>query len=770
VRALRPERRLLPLIVANVVAATTVALTHGGGPPAPAASGVPEAEDSMGPGDGFLSSRLVDGLTAHDLEVVAQQRAAVAALTTTASPSTAALAWHFNGPTNIGGRVVDLALDPKRVGTVYAATAGGGLWRTTDSARFTSVWPAGSVQALGAVAIAPDGTLYVGTGETNPGGGSITYGGDGVYRSTDGGKTWRNMGLRHSSTISRLAVDPSNPNRIYAAVSGNLYVPGGERGLYVSDNRGATWRQLLAAPNATTGASDVAVDPKNPKRIFVGMWDHTRSPDVRTYTGVGSGLWTTSDRGAHWTQLGPANGLLPSNPANGRVGVTIDPRDSKTVHMIYANDPLGLFEAYFVSHDGGTTWTAPPQAQSDLADSQSTYGWWFAHIFVDPFDSKNVFVAGLDLWRSTDGGSSFNTSNGPHSDQHMMAFDPRRKGLVYLGDDGGFYRSTTSGSSNSWRKATYEPWTQFDGIDVSEQDPTRINGGLQDNGSVRSWGRTGSGPWDSFYGGDGQQNLINPTNKNNVFACYQYGSCARSTNGGNSMSEFDETTVSDRHNYFTPMAFDPHNPSTVYYAGDVVNRSTDGGATWAPISPDLGLLDPGTEINPLYAAHYGTVTSLAVSRKDPNSIWAGTDNGHLWHTTMGGTVWNLVTAANLPDRWISRVYVDSGNSDTVYVTYSGFRQGDKTPYVFRSTDGGSTWRNVTANLPQAPVNDIGVVNGKLYVATDVGVFTSSIGTPKWYLLGHGLPLAPVTHLRYIGKNHTLYVSTFGRSVWSVRLP
>ena len=769
-RALRPERRLLPLIVANVVAATTVALTHGGGPPAPAASGVPEAEDSMGPGDGFLSSRLVDGLTAHDLEVVAQQRAAVAALTTTASPSTAALAWHFNGPTNIGGRVVDLALDPKRVGTVYAATAGGGLWRTTDSARFTSVWPAGSVQALGAVAIAPDGTLYVGTGETNPGGGSITYGGDGVYRSTDGGKTWRNMGLRHSSTISRLAVDPSNPNRIYAAVSGNLYVPGGERGLYVSDNRGATWRQLLAAPNATTGASDVAVDPKNPKRIFVGMWDHTRSPDVRTYTGVGSGLWTTSDRGAHWTQLGPANGLLPSNPANGRVGVTIDPRDSKTVHMIYANDPLGLFEAYFVSHDGGTTWTAPPQAQSDLADSQSTYGWWFAHIFVDPFDSKNVFVAGLDLWRSTDGGSSFNTSNGPHSDQHMMAFDPRRKGLVYLGDDGGFYRSTTSGSSNSWRKATYEPWTQFDGIDVSEQDPTRINGGLQDNGSVRSWGRTGSGPWDSFYGGDGQQNLINPTNKNNVFACYQYGSCARSTNGGNSMSEFDETTVSDRHNYFTPMAFDPHNPSTVYYAGDVVNRSTDGGATWAPISPDLGLLDPGTEINPLYAAHYGTVTSLAVSRKDPNSIWAGTDNGHLWHTTMGGTVWNLVTAANLPDRWISRVYVDSGNSDTVYVTYSGFRQGDKTPYVFRSTDGGSTWRNVTANLPQAPVNDIGVVNGKLYVATDVGVFTSSIGTPKWYLLGHGLPLAPVTHLRYIGKNHTLYVSTFGRSVWSVRLP
>jgi len=762
---------LLALIVANVVVAATVALTHGGAaaPSTAAGSIAHEADDFLGPEDGFLSSRLVNGLTAHDFEVVAQQRAAVAALTAKASPSTAKPAWHFIGPANIGGRVVDMALDPKRVGTVYIATAGGGLWRTSDSARFTPVWPAGNVQSLGAVAIAPDGTLYVGTGETNPGGGSITYGGDGVYRSTDGGKHWRNMGLRHSSTIARLAVDPSNPNRIYAAVSGNLYVPGGERGLYVSDNRGGAWRQLLAPPNATTGASDVAVDPKNPKRIFVGMWDHTRSPDVRTYTGMGSGLWMTADRGAHWTQLGPTNGLLPNTNANGRVGVAIDARDSKTVHMIYANDPLGLFEAYFVSHDGGLTWTAPPQAQVDLADSQSTYGWWFAHIWIDPFNSNNVFLAGLELWQSTDGGATFNTSNGPHPDQHVMAFDKRRKGLVYLGDDGGFYRSTASGASGSWHKATYEPWTQFDGLDVSEQDPSRINGGLQDNGSVRSWGRSGSGPWDSYYGGDGQQNLINPANNRNVFACYQYGSCAVSTNGGNTMNEFDQTTVSDRHNYFTPMTFDPTNPSTVYYAGDVVNKSTDGGSTWTPISPDLGLLDPGTEINPLYAAHYGTVTSLAVSRKDPNSIWAGTDNGHLWHTTTGGFVWTPVTAANLPARWISTVSVDSGNSDTVYVSYSGFRQGDKTPYVFRSTDGGMTWRDITANLPQAPVNDVRVVNGRIYAATDVGVFTSSIGAVKWYLLGHGLPLVPVTHLRYIAKNHTLYVSTFGRSVWSVRL-
>jgi hypothetical protein len=760
-------------VAANLVVSTAVAVAWHAAPSVSAHRGVAEAEDSAGPEDGYLFSRLSVGKTptADDFRIVGQERAAVAAMTAKEAPGIAAAKWQFHGPTDIGGRIVDLALDPKHVGTVYAATAGGGLWKTTDSATFTSIWPASFVQALGAVAVAPDGTMYVGTGETNPGGGSITYGGDGVYRSTDGGRTWKNMGLRTSATIARIAIDPKDANRIYVAVSGNLYVPGGQRGLYVSDNRGQTWRQLLAAPNATTGASDVAVDPKDPRRIFVGMWDHTRQVDSRTYTGPGSGLWMTTDRGAHWTQLGPANGLLPNSTANGRVGVTIDARNHNNVYMIYANDPLGLFEAYFKSTDGGQTWTAPAGAQSDLADSQYVYGWWFAHLWVDPFNSNNVFIAGLDLYQSTDGGQSFSTSSGPHSDQHAMAFDPRVKGLVYLGDDGGFYRSTASGASNSWHKATYEPWTQFDGLDVSEQDPSRINGGLQDNGSVRSWGHgpAGNKDWDSYFGGDGQQNLINPKNKDNVFACYQYGSCAVSTDGGANMNEFDQQTVSDRHNYFTPMTFDPGNPATVYYAGDVVNKTTDGGNTWTPISPDLGLLDPGTELNPLYAAHYGTVTSMAVARGDANDIWAGTDNGHLWHTTSGGPAWTLISSSVLPARWISGVTIDTGNTKTVYVSYSGFRQGDRTPYLFRSTDDGATWHNITANLPEAPVNDLRVVNGRLYVATDVGVFTSSSGSIKWYLLGSGLPRVPVTHLRYIPKNHTLYASTFGRSVWSVRL-
>jgi photosystem II stability/assembly factor-like uncharacterized protein len=744
-------------------------------PPADqATSGTFDVESSLGPEDSYLFTRSVSGAppSMASFTAVGRERGEILAATRREAPALLDEKWRLQGPTNIGGRVVDLALNPKRVGTVYVATAGGGVWRTNDRGMsFAPIWPRRFPQAIGAIATGPDGTIYVGTGETNPGGGSITYGGNGIYRSTDHGRTWTHFGLRHSSTIARLIVDPRNPHRVYAAVSGNLYVPGGQRGLYVSTDKARHWHRLLKAPNSTTGASDVAVDPKNPRRIFVGMWDHIRHPDVRTYTGIGSGLWRTTNGGQTWTKLGPSHGLLADSNANGRVGVTIDATHPKNVYMIYANDPLGLFEAFYVSRDGGNSWTAPSGAQSDLADSQYVYGWWFAHLWVDPWQPSHVFVAGLDLYRSTDSGASFNISSGVHADQHAMAFDPRVRNLVYLGDDGGFYRSTSGGNSNSWVKATYEPWTQFDGLDVSEQDPTRISGGLQDNGSVRSWGQGGGGRdgWSDYYGGDGQQNLINPKDKNNVFACYQYGACARSTDGGDSMSEFDQQTVSDRHNYFTPMTFDPQNPSTVYYAGDIVNKSVDGGATWLPISQDLGNLDPGTEINPLYAAHYGTVTTLAVGPKDGNLIWAGTDNGLLWKTTTGVPPWTQVTAPNLPDRWITDVTIDPANADVVYVTYSGFRAGVHTPYVFRTTDGGVHWAGITANLPKAPVNDLAVVKGRLYVGTDVGVYTSKPGDIRWHVLGRGLPNAPVTRLRYVATNDRLYVSTFGRCVWSIRL-
>jgi photosystem II stability/assembly factor-like uncharacterized protein len=777
-RRLRTRMALSTLLSTLMVLAVTAALPradvgHGGRGIAGAKAAPAEVDDILGPEEGYLFSRSVLATpNAQSFALVGRQRAGVAAATKREAPQLLTPSWRFEGPTDIGGRVTDLALEPGRSGSVFVATAGGGVWHTTDGGKtFRPAWPRRLPQAVGSIAMSKDGTLYAGTGETNPGGGSITYGGDGMYRSSNDGRTWKHVGLGGSSAIARIVIDPLNPRRVYAAVSGNLYIPGGKRGLYVSNDRGDTWQRVLKPPNATTGACDIAIDPMNPNRIFVGMWDHIRKPSARTYTGVGSGLWLTTNRGQSWTHLGPANGLLPDSNINGRIGVAVDPTNPKNVYMIYANDPFGAFEAFYTSMDGGQTWVAPPNAQGNLAASQSVYGWWFAHIWVDPWNPTHVFIAGLELYESTTSGQTFVPDVDVHADQHAMAFDPKVKGLVYLGNDGGFYRSSQAGTPGSYVKATYEPWTQFDGLDVSEQDPSRISGGLQDNGSVRSWSdpSKGTAGWDSYYGGDGQQNLINPKNKDNIFACYQYGSCAVSTDGGKTMNEFDQGTVSDRHNYFTPMAFDPQNPSTVYYAGDYVNKSVDGGQTWVPVSTDLGDTDPGFELNPLYAAHYGTVTTLAVSAKNGNLIWAGTDNGLLWKTTTGGPVWTKVTAPNLPNRWVSHVAIDPADDDTVYVTYSGFREGVHTAYVYRTRDGGSHWTNISANLPQAPVNDLAVIGHSLYAATDVGVFTAQAQHVRWHVIGRGLPNAAVTHLRYVATNGRLYVSTFGRCVWSLQI-
>jgi photosystem II stability/assembly factor-like uncharacterized protein len=732
-------------------------------------------EDGLGPEDAYLFQRFVGlkdrgELTSALFERAGSQADSITADTNRVKPAVQGGAWRFEGPSNVGGRIVDLAVDPNNRDTVYVLAATGGVWKTTDAGRtFQSVWPDSYPQSMGAIAMAPDGTLYVGTGETNPGGGSITYGGSGVYRSTDGGRHWTNTGLADSKTIGRLVLDPKNPSRIYAAVSGDLFIPGGQRGLYVSNDRGGSWTRILAPPNDTTGAVDVAIDPKNPNRLLTGMWDHLRYPDRRRYTGPGSGVWRSTDRGAHWTHLGAANGLPPDSDAHGRIGVAIDPSNPDRQYAVYANNPIGSFEAFFVSTDGGEHWTAPPAAQGQLVDSQSVYGWWFARIWVDPRDGDHLFLAGLDLFNSHDGGQTFTDDGSIHPDQHAIGFDPTGASRVYLGNDGGFYRSESGGEPDTWTHAEYEPFSQYVDIDVSEQDPSRINGGLQDNGSQRTWGGV---RWNQYYGGDGNRNLINPDDQDNVFACFQYGSCARSDDGGDTMDEFDQLTVSDRHNYFTPMEFDPTHPDTVYYAGDVVNRSTDRGNTWAPISPDLGKGDPGGEINPLYANHYGTVSTMAVAKSDPNTIWAGTDNTYLYKTTTGGSVagWQEITSPTLPKQWVSNIAIDPANANVVYLTYSGFRSGDERSYVFRTTDGGAHWQNISANLPQAPVNHIVPVGDRLVVSTDVGVFISRTSSVRWYSLGRGLPNAPVTWLRYVPGNDRLYAATFGRSVWSTDMP
>jgi photosystem II stability/assembly factor-like uncharacterized protein len=710
--------------------------------------------DETGPEDGYVSERVTKGgIPAGALARAALQARAVAAQTLAEDPAAAKPKWKFIGPTNIGGRILDIAVDPNAGNTIYVGTASGGVWKSTDGgATVKQAWPISNPQPIGALAVASDGTLYAGTGEAGPGGGSITYGGSGIWKSTDGATTWKKTGKFTSPVVGRIVIDPTNPSRIFVAATGDLFNPGGGRGVYRSTDAGAHWKRVLQGDNGTTGAVDLAMDPSDPDRIYAAMWDHRREPDLRTYGGVGSGVYRSTDGGATWNRL--ANGL-PAPSANiGRIGLAVSPSTPKRVYAIVISTN-GSYQGFYRSNDSGDTWTQ--MAASGLSGSQSSYGWWFGRIWVDPADQDRVFVAGVPLELSTNGGQSFGGAGAVHADQHAMAWDPKQSGRVYLGNDGGLYHSDTNGSS--WTHATSEPFTQFYSVDVSEQDDTRLVGGAQDNGTLRSWAN-----WGDYTGGDGEEALIDPTNQNNIYGCSQYGACSRSTNGGNSSLSFG-STVSDRYNWFTPVQFDPSNPQVIYLGGNRLNRSTNGAASFSVISPDL-TGGPGRDSQ----YPFGTITTVAASKTNAQELLVGTDDGRVWYTTNQGGSWTRSTDSDIPGFWVSRVAIDPSNAQVAYATFSGYRGGSQKAYVLKSTDGGATWSDISGNLPTAPVNDIVVSGGTLYVATDVGVYSTTDGGATWRTLGKGLPATPVDDLELSVSANELFAASFGRGMWKVALP
>jgi len=712
------------------------------------------------PEDWFITQRVTHGgIPPGALEQASAQASALAAVAERADPLRTRARWQFVGPTNIGGRVVDIAVDPVAADTIYVAAATGGVWKSSDrGAHFSSIWPIANPQSIGALVMTATGTLLVGTGEANPGGGSLTYGGSGIYRSVDGGATWQVVGLTNSGAIGRFAVDPTNPQRIFAAAAGQLYNRGGDRGVYESSDGGATWTQKLAGDNDTTGAVDLAIDPTNPNRVFATMWDHFREPDLRTYGGVGSGVYRSTDGGSTWQRL--TNGLPASSSTIGRIGIALAASNPQRLYAIVIQTG-GLFQGFYQSSDGGDSWTKLATS-STLSGAQSSYGWWFGRVWVDPLDQTHVFGAGVYLCESKNSGATFTGEFSPHADDHAMAWDLKVPGRVYLGNDGGTYRSDINGSNDVWTAAVSQPFTQFYSVDVSEQDSSRLVGGAQDNGVNRSYGGTG---WNTYVFGDGLEALIDPVDQNFVYGCSQYGVCSRSTNGADTNSDFTGATSSARRNWVSPLQFDPANPAVLYYAGNLVNRSSNHGVTWSVISPDL---TGGPGRDPNYP--FGTVTTVGGAKTDPNRVLAGTDDGRLWYTTNLGGNWTQVTDSDVPGTWVTRVTVDPVNALVEYATFSGFRSGVALPYVLKTTDGGITWTSIAGNLPQAPVNDIVIVGATLYVGTDTGVYSSTNGGRNWRAAATGLPNVPVTDLEYRAASNSLYAATFGRGMYLLALP
>jgi photosystem II stability/assembly factor-like uncharacterized protein len=713
--------------------------------------------------------------------------------------------WTDLGPTNIGGRITDLVVDTSQPNTIYVAAAGGGIWKSTDAgATFTTAWPDDYQQAIGALARGSDGTLWVGTGEANPPGGGLTYFGDGIYSSDDGGQTWQNRGLTDSGSFGRIVVDPTNANVVYAAAAGTVSTSVSQRGIYKSTDHGATWDRVLTPPTGDlyTGGADIAIDPSNHLRVFATLWDHHRNNGARTYGGVGSGLYRSDDGGATWTRLENIVGAkssydatgtgLASDASLGRIGVAVAPSDPNRVYVVFGNF-TGADKGFYVSNDGGDSFVA-----GGRAGGNSQFEWWFGRLFVDPANKDHLFNTDVNLRVSSNGGTTWSNVGGPHADQHAMQWDPNVPNRVYLGNDGGIYRSEANGNSG-WVHATYEPWNQGYHVAVAADDPYRIAMGLQDNGSNRTWTNGSSTPtppltFNSYGGGDGHYVVIDQSNHNYYYQCSQGGSC-----GG----RLDTATTSGtlgfsakhgvRWTTDAPVVLDPSNQAILYVGGEVLDRSLNHGqGGFTQISPggadDLPGPIPDDEqgVAP-YANLYGAITAIGVAKDAlpdavaPNNygqtIYVGTDTGFVWKTGDAGTTWTKLTPNGLPVRWVNGIAVDPADKNHAYVIFSGYREGDNAANIWETQDGGSTWANISGNLPNAPLD--GVVldqgDGIVYVSGDLGVYflrkpVDQPGYTTWKKVGSNLPNTSVQDVKIQASTHALYAMTFGRGVQSIPLP
>ena len=714
-------------------------------------------------------------------EAIAQSKAAGKA--SKGSPSTDQV-WAELGPSNIGGRIRDVAADPSTKDVVYVATGSGGLWRSADGGQtLTTAWDSQLPQSMGAVAVDSQGVVWAGTGEVDHGGGSAYYG-KGIYKSTDDGATWTNMGLEDGDTIGQIVIDPRDDDRVFVAVMGALHDTEPTRGLFLTEDGGTTWTRVIEPESASTGAIDVTINKTNPDIMLATTWDKIRDEKSRIF-GPHAYLYRSTDGGHTWDNVHDAP--LPqseTNPADqtpdnlvGRMGVDFSDSDPNRAYLI-SSTARGNFNGFFTSEDAGATWSMVPQAANNPLQTESGgFAWWFGRVYVDPVNPLHVFVAGVRLSESLNGGATWTRSNNIHVDQHGLEWDPFTAGRVFVGNDGGFYRSDANGAATGvWLKTPRLPVTQFYAMDVSVQDGSRVNAGSQDNNSLKSWANdnTVNGDWFPYVSGDGMMNRIDPTNDRKFYGCSQNGGCRRffpGTTNGVSM-----TIPGARKNWVAPLEF-AADPRFLFGASEAVYRIDSEPATttpraWAQISPDL---TDGPEPR---APGFGTITALGTTTADPNLVYAGTDTGRMWvsRNAMAPAVevtWQELQSPLFPGRWVTRITVDPDNAKVAWATFSGWRSGESFPHILMTSDGGNTWADIAGKrIPQAPINDVIRHPSKpkwLFIATDVGVYRTTNLGKTWLKVGANLPLVPINDIDLPAGSETLYAATYGRSVWTTSL-
>jgi photosystem II stability/assembly factor-like uncharacterized protein len=695
------------------------------------------------------------------------------------------LRWRSIGP-HRGGRVVAVAGHPTDQATFYMGACAGGVWKSDDAGTYWRNVSDGflNTASIGAIAVSQSdpNVIYVGTGE------SCTRGnvsaGDGVYRSTDAGRTWKHLGLEATKHISRVRIHPTNPDVVYVAALGDIFGDSEERGIYRSTDGGDTWERVLHQ-SKDTGAADLTMDPNNPRILFTTLWQARRQPWDFSSGGPDSAIYRTTDAGETWTEVTDNKGLPQG--IKGRMGVAISPAKDGRIWAVIEAKERGLYR----SDDMGETWE---RVSDDPKLIQRP--WYYGHVFADPQDSETVWVLNLKCWKSTDGGRTFTDVTMPHGDNHDLWIDPGNPRRMIQGNDGG--ACVTFNGGDSWSTIYNQPTSQFYRMDADNEYPYRVYATQQDNSAIstpsRNFEKGAIVFADSYFVGSSEsgQVAVHPDDSKIVFS----GAIGSSSGGGDSLHRYDHRTgqskivsvwpefvygsgVKDHKHRFQwtyPIMFSPHDSGTLYVAAEVVFRSTNEGHSWEAISPDLTRNDrskmepsggPITK-DTTFVENYGTIFAFAESLHEQGVFWAGSDDGLVHISRDGGENWDNITPPDLPE-WATVAIIEPSPHDpaTAYVAAHRYRLADNTPLLFKTTDYGKTWKSITDGVSDTEFTWVIRADpereGLLYVGTELGVHVSFDDGGSWQPLRGNLPVVPVHDMKIRGNE--LAVATHGRSFW-----
>ncbi|OAB80156.1 VPS10 domain-containing protein [Cochleicola gelatinilyticus] len=689
-----------------------------------------------------------------------------------------ALEYRLIGPFR-GGRSAAVTGVPNKPNLFYFGATGGGVWKTKDGGRsWENISDGYFGGSIGAIEIAEDdpNVIYVGGGEKTVRGNVSS--GYGIWKSEDAGKTWATAGLETSRHVPRIAIHPKDHNTVYAAVLGNIYKPTQERGVYKTTDGGKTWRKTLFA-NENAGAVDLIMDPNNPRILYASTWNVRRTPYSLSSGGDGSALWKSTDSGETWNEISKNKGF-PTDTL-GIIGVTVSPANSERVWAIVENKDKG---GVYRSNDGGETWDL---INSERKLRQRA--WYYTRIYADTKDEDVMYVLNVRYHKSTDGGKTYETYNAPHGDHHDLWIAPEDPNRMVIGDDGG--AQVTYDGGETWSTYHNQPTSQFYRVTTDNAFPYRIYAAQQDNSTIRIAHRTegrsiGESDWESTAGGESAHIAVDPENNDIVYGGSYDGFLTRynhETGTVRSVSVWPDNPMGHgaedmkyRFQWNFPIFFSPHDPNKLYTASNHLHATTNEGESWQTISPDLTRNDPSklkssggpiTQDN-TSVEYYCTIFAAAESPKQKDLLWTGSDDGLVHVSRNGGKDWENVTPKGMPE-WmmINSIEPSVFDAGTCYIAGTKYKTGDFAPYLYKTNDFGKTWKKITTGIEPEHftrvVREDKTKKGLLYAGTETGMYISFNDGSTWQPFQLNLPIVPITDLAV--KENNLIVATQGRSLW-----